>query len=313
MAKLWEYRPKKEELETRAALRFRAASAGFVRLAGRSLQQRGIDSSILSPARTLEDNEPGGDNAQFQRTVKRLTTMGMAPDEAVKQVRGYLDRTVRRTNAGMVRPRTAVQTGLETEQQSHTRPTASVTPTPPPSPGFQPVEYTKETKEAISQFHSDLAQEGYEPWMRNTQLRGQIRFANLLEEELDTRNSPPKGTPAYVLAEKVAGQRLEDEMGDLLREATPKPEKGLFGKVVGVAFTPIKIALSGMAAGIGELEKDPLLGGPFARTTTGQFPSFDPKGETQFERGASMYLPTTGMYLRTVPLPRRTDEGPIPI
>ncbi|KKK94258.1 hypothetical protein LCGC14_2684650, partial [marine sediment metagenome] len=294
MTKPWEYRPKSEELQDRAAFRFRAATSGFQRLAMRSLRQRGIDPAILSPSRALEDNEPGTDNDQFKRTVKRLTGMGMEPDEAVKQVRRYLGVTASRVNKGMVRPRTPVQPGLDAAQQGVTQ---------PPVP-FR-ARYDDKSEEAIQQFRSDLTEEGYEPWMIDAQLRGQIRLATLITE---TRTSFPTKTPPGTTIESIALERLNNEMGDLLVKATPKPEKGLFSKVVSVAFKPFQLvmegtavlggvereqvpqlseevlplALTGTGAVIGQLEKTPA-GGPLYRNPR--------TGKTAFEEGAEISRP----------------------
>ncbi|KKL58973.1 hypothetical protein LCGC14_2219970, partial [marine sediment metagenome] len=278
MGKPWEYEPKRaERLQARATFRRRAATSAFTRLAGDSLRQRGIDPTILSPSKGLEDNEPGDENEQFERTVKRLTSMGMSPDEAVTQVRRYLRVTSKRVGKGMVRPRTPVQPGLDAVQQGVTQ---------PPVP--YRTRYDEKTEAAIQQFRSDLTEEGYEPWMIDTQLRGQIRLVAIMEE---TKDSFPVRTPPGTTHESLALERLEEEMGPLLRKAEPKPSKGLFGKVVGAAFVPIKFALTGLAAGIGELEKDPLLGGPFARTPEEGFPYYDPEGVTGFERGAEISRP----------------------
>ncbi|KKN06498.1 hypothetical protein LCGC14_1076710, partial [marine sediment metagenome] len=138
-----------------------------------------------------------------------------------------------------------------------------------------------------------------------TQLRGQIRLATLTEE---TKVSFPTRTPPGTTIETIALERLNNEMGDLLRKATPKEEKGLFGKVVSAAFKPyqlvmeetavlggvrreqvpqlsdeiLPLALTGTGAAIGELEKTPA-GGPFYR---------DPAtGKTAFETGAEISRP----------------------
>ncbi|KKN06633.1 hypothetical protein LCGC14_1075320, partial [marine sediment metagenome] len=289
MGKPWEYEPRRpEQLQARAAFRRKAATNAFTRLASNSLRDRGIDPSILTPSRALEDNQPGTQNEQFQRTVKRLTGMGMSPDDAVKQVRRYLDVTSRRVSAGMVSPRTIPQPGLDAFQQQATQ---------PPIP-FRTV-FDDKTEEAIQQFRSDLTTEGYAPWMIDAQLRGQFRLAELLEE---TKTSFPVRTPPGTTIESLALDRLETEMGDLLKKAQPKPSKSMFDQVVAAASKGAQLTffgsptggekiLEGVGEGIELLEKDPLLGGPFARTPREGFPHFDPEGETPFERGAEISRP----------------------
>ena len=289
MGKPWEYEPKRaEELMAAATFRRRAAVSAFSNLAQRSLRERGIDPSVLTPSRGLEDNEPGTENERFDRTVQRLTGMGMEPGEAVKQVRRFLDVTARREGAGMVSPKTTVQPGLDAIRQGVDQ---------PPIP--YRTRYDEKTEAAIQQFRSDLVSEGYEPWMIDTQLRGQIRLGALMDE---TRQSFPTKTPPGTTIESLALERLDNEMGDLLRKAQPKPSKSLFSNVVGSAFGGIKFALFGrpgagddpfevLGEGLRALEKDPMLGGPLARTTEGQFPHYDPKGTTGFERGAEISRP----------------------
>ena len=277
MGKPWEYEPKRaEELQAAATFRRRAAVSAFSRLAGNSLRERGIDPSILTPSRGMEDNEPGTENERFDRTVQRLTGMGMEPGEAVKQVRRFLDVTSKRESAGMVRPKTTVQPGLDAVRQGVDQPSR---------PGG--TRYDKKTEAAIQQFRSDLTAEGYKPWMIDTQLRGQIRLAALMEE---TQASFPTRTPPGTTIESLALDRLDKEMGDLLRKAQPQGRKK--GPIESFLTNTITgNLLKGLSIGLVELEKDPMLGGPFARTTEGQFPAFDPEGTTGFERGAEISRP----------------------
>ena len=275
MGKPWEFEPKRgAELQAAATFRRRAAVSAFSRLAGRSLRERGIDPSILTPSRGLEDNEPGTENERFERTVQRLTGMGMEPGEAVKQVRRFLDVTSRRTGAGMVRPKPTVQPGLDAVRQGVDQ---------PPVP--YRTRYDEKTEAAIQQFRTDLTAEGYEPWMIDTQLRGQIRLGALMEE---IQANFPSRTPPGTTIESLALDRLDKEMGDLLRKATPQGRKK--GPIESfLADTLTGGLLKGLSIGLAELEKDPMLGGPFART--GQVPAFDPEGETGFERGAEISRP----------------------
>jgi len=277
MGKPWEFEPKRgAELQAAATFRRRAAVSAFSRLAGRSLRKRGIDPSILTPSRGLEDNEPGTENERFERTVQRLTGMGMEPGEAVKQVRRFLDVTSRRTDAGMVRPKPTVQPGLDAVRQGVDQ---------PPVP--YRTRYDEKTEAAIQQFRTDLTAEGYEPWMIDTQLRGQIRLGALMEE---IQANFPSRTPPGTTHKSLALDRLDKEMGDLLRKATPQGRKK--GPIESfLADTLTGGLLKGLSIGLAELEKDPMLGGPFARTTEGQFPEFDPEGTTGFERGAEISRP----------------------
>ncbi|KKL66137.1 hypothetical protein LCGC14_2147990, partial [marine sediment metagenome] len=159
--------------------------------------------------------------------------------------------------------------------------------------------FDDKTEEAIQQFRSDLTTEGYAPWMIDAQLRGQFRLAELLEE---TKTSFPVRTPPGTTIESLALDRLEKEMGDLLKKAQPKPSKSMFDQVVAAASKGAQLTffgkptggediLRGLGQGIELLEKDPLIGGPFARTPREGFPHFDPEGETPFERGAEISRP----------------------
>ncbi|KKK84838.1 hypothetical protein LCGC14_2779310, partial [marine sediment metagenome] len=148
----------------------------------------------------------------------------------------------------------------------------------------------------------------------DVETRAATRYTELLEE---TRQSFPARTPPGTTIESLALERLDAELGDELRAAQPEQEKGLFGKLLSGAIAPfqtvmeevatlggvereqvpqleqevLRVPLTGLAAGIGELEKDPLIGGPLARTAPGQFPHFDPEGTTAFEEGAKISRP----------------------
>lgn len=247
MAKPWEYESRRaEQLRGRAAFRTKAATSAFTRLAGNSLRQRGIDPTVLTPSKGLEDNERGTDDERFSRTVKRLTSMGMLPDDAVKQVRRYLDVTARRENAGMVRPRTLPQPGLDAAQQRRDRPSSAFPPSPSPS-GIFLDRVGEQAVSNINRFRTDLAREGYEPWMVDTQLEGQFRLAQIIEQK---KVNFPAGVFGATY-EEAALEQLDDEMGDRLREAAPEPEKkkGLFSKAVSIAFKGTEALVFGRPGG----------------------------------------------------------------
>ncbi len=304
----WEYTNKRaEDLRRRSAFRRQAATAGFTRLAGDSLRQRGIDPAsipALNSGRATDTSGPGTEGALFSRVVKRLTALGLSPEEATKRARGSIDARTRRSAAGVAEPVDTRTPDLRLAQQRREQP-VQVAPLPDPAPvGGIPLErFDEETQFLITKFRSDLASEGFEPWMIDTQLQGQIRLGALLGEEREKAESAVPAPPA-VLTEaqnktllqinEKALARLDEEMGDLLDKA--QPQRGLFSKIMGVALTP----LSPLATVIGALEKSPL-GGPFARP-----PEFE--GKSVAEKGAELSRPVAKEVLPIVAKPFEAGE-----